>query len=234
MSIKDFLTKQLLKRQLKDMPQEQQDMIIKMVNENPELFKKISEEVDRKVKHEGKEKMAATFEVMRMVTKAISKIPADDPEKSRAPQWIKDLHDAVNNYDVFDHSNGYTPDILNPTNSHHPLLAWWYVSDLNEAEKERHKLERMLHDVQKAMAAAEKSTTSSSTPLSLQEFNDPKEEMLLGSEGILPFLTPSLPAGLSYDLVSNLPKLRVRMPLDPKQLVKENLPAQTSPVPLKK
>jgi hypothetical protein len=171
---------------------------------------------------------------LRMVTKAISKIPADDPEKSRAPQWIKDLHDAVNNYDVFDHSNGYTPDILNPTNSHHPLLAWWYVSDLNEAEKERHKLERMLHDVQKAMAAAEKSTTSSSTPLSLQEFNDPKEEMLLGSEGILPFLTPSLPAGLSYDLVSNLPKLRVRMPLDPKQLVKENLPAQTSPVPLKK
>jgi hypothetical protein len=74
MSIKDFLTKQLLKRQLKDMPKEQQDMIIKMVNENPELFKKISEEVDRKVKHEGKEKMAATFEVMRKYQGELQKL----------------------------------------------------------------------------------------------------------------------------------------------------------------
>lgn len=65
MSIKSFLTNQLLKRQLKDMPKEQQEVVMKMVNENPELFKKISEEIDRKVKHEGKEKMAATFEVMR-------------------------------------------------------------------------------------------------------------------------------------------------------------------------
>ncbi len=47
------------------MPKEQQEMVMKMVNENPEFFKKISEEIDRKVKHEGKEKMAATFEVMR-------------------------------------------------------------------------------------------------------------------------------------------------------------------------
>lgn len=50
---------------MKDVPKEQQDMIIAMVNKNPELFKKISEEVERKVKHEGKDKMAATFEVMR-------------------------------------------------------------------------------------------------------------------------------------------------------------------------
>lgn len=49
-------------------------MIIKMVNENPELFKKISEEVDRKVKHEGKEKMAATFEVMRKYQGELQKL----------------------------------------------------------------------------------------------------------------------------------------------------------------
>ena len=65
MSIKDFFVKQLLKRQLKSLPPEQQEMITKMVTQNPELFKKISEEVERKVKHEGKDQQAATFEVMR-------------------------------------------------------------------------------------------------------------------------------------------------------------------------
>ena len=74
MSIKSFFTEQLLKRQLKGMPKDQQEMVIKMVNENPDLFKKISEEVDRKVKHEGKEKMAATFEVMRKYQGDIQKL----------------------------------------------------------------------------------------------------------------------------------------------------------------
>ena len=65
MSIKDFLTRQVLKHKLKDLPKEQQELVTKLVSEHPEFFKKISEEIERKVKHEGKDQQAATFEVMR-------------------------------------------------------------------------------------------------------------------------------------------------------------------------
>ncbi len=74
MSIKDFFVKQLLKKQLKNLPPEQQEMITKLVTENPELFKKISEEVERLVKHEGKDQQVATFEVMRKYQGELQKI----------------------------------------------------------------------------------------------------------------------------------------------------------------
>lgn len=74
MSIKDFFIKQMLKRKLKDMPPEQQEMVTKMVTENPELFKKISDEVERLVKHEGKEQNVATFEVMRKYQGELQKL----------------------------------------------------------------------------------------------------------------------------------------------------------------
>lgn len=74
MSIKDFLIKQVLKRKLKDLPPEQQEMFTKLVSENPELFKKIAEEIERKVKYEGKEEMAASFEVMRKYQGELQKI----------------------------------------------------------------------------------------------------------------------------------------------------------------
>ncbi len=64
----------MLKRQLKNMPKEQQEMVTKMVTENPELFKKISAEVERKVKHEGKDQQAATFEVMRKYQGELQKL----------------------------------------------------------------------------------------------------------------------------------------------------------------
>lgn len=74
MSIKDFFVKQLLKKQLKSLPPEQQEMITKMVTQNPELFKKISEEVERLVKHEGKDQQIATFEVMRKYQGELQKL----------------------------------------------------------------------------------------------------------------------------------------------------------------
>ncbi|HET8574609.1 MAG TPA: hypothetical protein VFM02_00350 [Candidatus Paceibacterota bacterium] len=62
--IKNFLMKKMLKRQMKDVPEEQQEMILKMVEENPEFFEKIAKEIEQKTK-EGKDKTAAAFEVMR-------------------------------------------------------------------------------------------------------------------------------------------------------------------------
>ncbi len=64
MGIKDMLMKKMLKSQMKGVPEAEQDKMIKIVTENPELFQKIGLEVQAKMK-EGKDQMAATMEVMQ-------------------------------------------------------------------------------------------------------------------------------------------------------------------------
>jgi hypothetical protein len=64
MGIKDFMLKQMLKSKMKGMPPAQQEMMMKLVEENPDFFKKIGDEVKQKMK-EGKGETAATMEVMR-------------------------------------------------------------------------------------------------------------------------------------------------------------------------
>jgi len=49
---------------MKDVPEEQREMMLKMVEKNPELFKKIGDEVERRVKG-GELQMKATMEVMK-------------------------------------------------------------------------------------------------------------------------------------------------------------------------
>ena len=60
---KNFLLKKMLDSQLKQVPSEQREMILKVVSENPDLFKKIAEEVQVKIK-EGKDQQSAAMEVM--------------------------------------------------------------------------------------------------------------------------------------------------------------------------
>lgn len=55
--------KQMIKRQVKDMPKDQQDMILGLVDQNPELLKTISTEIQVKVK-KGIEQQAAMMQVM--------------------------------------------------------------------------------------------------------------------------------------------------------------------------
>lgn len=47
------------------MPKDQQEKIMELVSKNPELFQKIGEEVDRRVKKGGESQMKATMEVMK-------------------------------------------------------------------------------------------------------------------------------------------------------------------------
>ncbi|MCK5285822.1 MAG: hypothetical protein KAJ58_01185 [Candidatus Pacebacteria bacterium] len=63
MGLKDMMMKKMLKSQLKDVPEAEQEKILKVVTENPELFQKIGTEVQAKMK-EGKDQMTATMEVM--------------------------------------------------------------------------------------------------------------------------------------------------------------------------
>lgn len=62
--VKNFLMKQMIKRQLKGMPQDQQDLVMEMVEKNPEFFETIAKEVKAET-DKGTDQMAATMKVMR-------------------------------------------------------------------------------------------------------------------------------------------------------------------------
>ena len=62
---KDFLIRKMLKQQLKGVPESEQEKMISLIMNNPELFKKIAEEVQVKVKS-GQDQMSAVMEVMKL------------------------------------------------------------------------------------------------------------------------------------------------------------------------
>lgn len=64
MGIQNFLLGAAMKWKMKDVPEAQREQIMALVKKDPELFKKIGEEVDRRVKG-GEPQMKATMEVMK-------------------------------------------------------------------------------------------------------------------------------------------------------------------------
>ena len=64
MSFQGFLLKQFAKHKLKDVPEGQRDQMLALVQKNPELFKKIAEEVERRKKG-GESEVKAAMEVMK-------------------------------------------------------------------------------------------------------------------------------------------------------------------------
>ena len=70
---KNFLMKQMLKRQMKGVPEAEQERIISLVESNPDFFQKIAEEVEA-LKKQGRDQMAATMEVMRKHQGELQKI----------------------------------------------------------------------------------------------------------------------------------------------------------------
>jgi len=63
----------MLKRQMKDVPADQQDMILKMVEENPKFFEEIAAKVKQKV-DAGQDQMTAAMTVMRENQEQIKKM----------------------------------------------------------------------------------------------------------------------------------------------------------------
>jgi hypothetical protein len=61
---KEFLTKQLLKKQLKGVSEAEQQKIMTLINRDPEFFKRIGDEIQTEVK-KGKGQMEATMHVMK-------------------------------------------------------------------------------------------------------------------------------------------------------------------------
>jgi len=71
--LKDFLLKKMIKSQMKGVPEAEQEKMMKIVSENPELFQKIAVEVQEKVKG-GKDQMSAMMEVMPKYQEELKKI----------------------------------------------------------------------------------------------------------------------------------------------------------------
>ena len=53
-----------MKWKMKDVPEDQREQIMALVQKNPDLFKKIGEEVEKRTKN-GEPQMKATMEVMK-------------------------------------------------------------------------------------------------------------------------------------------------------------------------
>lgn len=64
MSVQGFLLNQYAKWKLKDMPEAQREQMTALVTKDPELFKKIGEEIERRKKG-GEGEMKASMEVMK-------------------------------------------------------------------------------------------------------------------------------------------------------------------------
>ena len=73
MGIKDFFLNQALKYKMKDVPPEQRDKLIAVMEKNPEFFEKIGAEVKQRVKN-GESEMVATMAVMRQHQAELQKI----------------------------------------------------------------------------------------------------------------------------------------------------------------
>lgn len=70
---KNFALKHLLKHKMKDVPEAQRDQIMGLMEKNPDLFKKIGEEVKQRVKA-GDTETAASMVVMRKYQGELQKL----------------------------------------------------------------------------------------------------------------------------------------------------------------
>ncbi len=71
--LKEFLMRKMLKSQMKDVPEHEQEKIIKLVSENPAFFQKIALEIQAKMKA-GEDQMSASLEVIQNYKDELQKL----------------------------------------------------------------------------------------------------------------------------------------------------------------
>lgn len=62
--VKNYAVRKLLEKQLKDVPEDQKQMIMLMVEKKPELFEKIAKELQAEMKNNNNNQMAAASKVL--------------------------------------------------------------------------------------------------------------------------------------------------------------------------
>ena len=70
---KNFFIKKALDSQLKNLPADQKEQVLKAVSKNPDLFVKIAKEIRKKIK-EGKNQQQAAFIVLKARQKELRKL----------------------------------------------------------------------------------------------------------------------------------------------------------------
>ena len=71
--IKDKAVEKMLEKQLKNVPEAQREMVMKAVQENPDFFKNLADEIKAEEKS-GKSQMVAAMSVMRKHQGQLQKI----------------------------------------------------------------------------------------------------------------------------------------------------------------
>ncbi|MEZ4195492.1 MAG: hypothetical protein R3B53_03855 [Candidatus Paceibacterota bacterium] len=69
--IKQFALKKVLQSQMKNVPADQQQMIMEMLEKDPALFEKIAKEIQEELKKNGNNNMAAAMKVLPKYQKEI-------------------------------------------------------------------------------------------------------------------------------------------------------------------
>ncbi len=72
--LKQFALKKVLQSQMKNVPPEQQQMILEMIEKDPGLFEKIAKEIQAELKINGNNQMAAATKVLPRYQKEIMTI----------------------------------------------------------------------------------------------------------------------------------------------------------------
>lgn len=72
--IKNFAMKKILQSQMKNVPEDQQKMIMEMLDKDPALFEKIAKEMQVELKNNGNNQMAAATKVLPKYQKEIMAI----------------------------------------------------------------------------------------------------------------------------------------------------------------
>lgn len=62
--LKQYALKKVLESQMKDAPPEQKEMILGMIEKDPQLFEKIAKEMQEELKRNGNNQMAAAMKVL--------------------------------------------------------------------------------------------------------------------------------------------------------------------------
>jgi hypothetical protein len=73
MSFQNFLLNQYAKWKLKDVPEAQREQMMQLVTKDPELFKKIGEEIERRKKG-GEGEMKASMDVMKKYREELARL----------------------------------------------------------------------------------------------------------------------------------------------------------------
>lgn len=80
--IKNFAIKKLLNAQLKNVPQDQKELIMTLVEKDPALFKKVAQELQEEMKRNGNNQMQAAMKVLPKYQVEIMKVmPLEMKEK---------------------------------------------------------------------------------------------------------------------------------------------------------